>query len=233
MDIHYLAQTVADVPETDAWLSPRELARLHTLRFPKRRSDWRLGRWTAKRAVAALQGFALEQLTHIEIRPAPSGAPDLYIENQLSPMTLSISHRSGIAICAVAESAVKLGCDVELIEARGSAFLEDYFTPEEQLLFARYQDASPLATLLWSAKESALKARRIGLRVDTRSIRVEIGESSIAGKWAPLLVHCETSANFYGWWREDSGTVCTIVADPPPSAPYQLDVRALRETSCA
>jgi hypothetical protein len=34
------------------WLSPSEAARLNTMRFPEWRSDWKLGRWTAKNALA-------------------------------------------------------------------------------------------------------------------------------------------------------------------------------------
>jgi 4'-phosphopantetheinyl transferase len=53
MDVYWLDQTQADVPAGDEWLCAREAACLARLRFAKRRADWRLGRWTAKRALAA------------------------------------------------------------------------------------------------------------------------------------------------------------------------------------
>ena len=50
---HWLQQSEEDVSTCDDWLSGDEAIVLRGLRFAKRRSDWRLGRWTAKCAVAA------------------------------------------------------------------------------------------------------------------------------------------------------------------------------------
>ena len=52
MEVYWLEQSEGDVPTTDDWLSPDEVVRLSTMRIAKRRSDWRLGRWTAKNALA-------------------------------------------------------------------------------------------------------------------------------------------------------------------------------------
>ena len=53
MDVRRLKQIQADVPEDNDWLSADERARLNQMRIPKCGADWRLGRWTAKRALAA------------------------------------------------------------------------------------------------------------------------------------------------------------------------------------
>src|SRR5271157_5967895 len=53
MDVYWLEQAEADVPEGNDWLSASEAVRLNAMRFAKRRADWRLGRCTANRAVAA------------------------------------------------------------------------------------------------------------------------------------------------------------------------------------
>ena len=50
---HWLEQTEADLPAANDWLSAGERLRLDGMRFAKRHADWRLGRWTAKRALAA------------------------------------------------------------------------------------------------------------------------------------------------------------------------------------
>ena len=73
------------------------------MRFAKRQADWRLGRWTAKNAVAAYLNLPSDPqaLTDIEIRPAPSGAPEVFIADQPARVTISLSHRAGVAACAV------------------------------------------------------------------------------------------------------------------------------------
>ena len=53
MNVYWLEQTDADVPAENQWLSAGEIFFLGRLRFARRLNDWRLGRWTAKRALAA------------------------------------------------------------------------------------------------------------------------------------------------------------------------------------
>jgi 4'-phosphopantetheinyl transferase len=62
-----------------------------------------------------------------------------------------------------------------MVEARSPAFVEDYFSADEQALIADISlpERSLLLALLWSAKESALKALRVGLRLDTRCMSVK------------------------------------------------------------
>ena len=168
MKLHWLEQAATDVPADNDWLSAGEATRLSALRVPKRRSDWRLGRWTAKHAVAAclnLPGHS-QALASIEIRPADSGAPEVFFANQRAGVSISLSHRAGVAACAVAPLGTALGCDLELIEPRSAGFLADYFTADEQELVARASpaDRDRVVNLLWSAKESVLKALGVGLR---------------------------------------------------------------------
>ena len=178
MDVYWLEQTEADMPVENDWLSASELARLNGMRFVKRRTDWRLGRWTAKRALACCLNLPDQPfhslLASIEIRPAPSGAPEVFSANNPGLVAISLSHRSGVAACAVALSGGALGCDLEAIEPRSDAFVADYFTTEEQALIVQAPEADRprLLALFWSAKESALKALRAGLRLDTRCVSV-------------------------------------------------------------
>jgi 4'-phosphopantetheinyl transferase len=246
-EVYWLEQTEADLPATNDWLNQSEAARLDSLRFEKRRRDWRLGRWTAKRAVVAyrkLPGHS-QTLRNIEIRPAASGAPDVFFAGQPAPVTMSLSHRDGIALCAVAPSSVVLGCDLEIIEPRSESFTADYFTTEEKELVARAraEDRSRLLTLLWSGKESALKALREGLRLDTRSVVVSLEDVEQGGdeeglgpfadsvltpprhaanRWLPFHVRCATGQVFHGWWQNTEILVRTLVADPPPASPILL-----------
>lgn len=66
MKLYLLVQQLEDVPADNHWLSARELAALDKLNIPKRRDDWRLGRWTAKRVAAHCLGPG-DDLAKVEI----------------------------------------------------------------------------------------------------------------------------------------------------------------------
>lgn len=226
MEVYWLEQSESDVPGTNEWLGTSELRRLDTFRFPKRRVEWRLGRWTAKCAFAFFQGLPaqLQTLANVEIRSAPSGSPAVFVLNQAADLTISISHRSGQAICSIARSGAKLGCDLEVIEPHSQAFIEDYLTRDEQLRVAQAsaEDRARLVTLLWSAKESALKAMQVGLRVDTRCLTVQTAEAGVVNRWTALSADSTAGDRFHGWWRQHNGWLQTLVAEPSPNWPIQL-----------
>ena len=245
VQVYWLEQAEADVPAPHDWLAPGEQARLKGFRFLKRRMDWLLGRWTAKTALAAhldLPGHAAS-LAGIEIRQAPSGAPQALIGNQPASVVISLSHRAGQAICAVAPLGAALGCDLEVVEPRNHAFVADYFAPEEQDRVARAPEADRprVATLIWSAKESALKALETGLRLDTRSVIVSLdeevkpadvsedhegslpaGNASGGIEWQPCRVRDQAGREFQGWWRRTGHVLRTVVSDPEPDQPIRL-----------
>jgi 4'-phosphopantetheinyl transferase len=230
IDVYWVEQTQADVPPANDWLSRDETVRLKSLRFPKRRADWRLGRWTAKRAVASYLGSPghRQDLAVIEIRPASCGAPEVLFAGNPAAATISISHSNGRAVCAVAVPDISLGCDLEIIEPRSDNFVADYFTAEEQELIARTpaSERPRLSALLWSGKESALKAMRVGLRMDTRSVIVEgIGHQTL-GDWSPLHARCTHALTFEGWWQHTGNFMRTLVAAPAPAQPILLETPA-------
>jgi 4'-phosphopantetheinyl transferase len=248
MHVHWLEQTESDVPASEEWLSASEALHLRDIAVAKRRNDWRLGRWTAKKAWATyLKAPPDPQIfREIEIRPAPSGAPVLFFNNNPEAVTISLSHRDGTALCAIAPSGGALGCDLEVVEPRSDAFLADYFTAEEQALVAHAsaEDRSRLLALLWSGKESALKALREGLRLDTRCVIVSVvdglgrgvedGAASMdypsdssksscsLNGWRPLHVRHTEGQSYHGWWRQSGDLVRTVVAAPPPDSPIFL-----------
>ncbi len=230
IDVYWLEQTEAEIPAENYWLTRSETLRLDALRFPKRRDDWLMGRFTAKRAVAAWLGMRPARLEEIEIRSAASGAPEVYLLERPAPIVISLSHRNGVAACAVAPSGVALGCDLEIAEPRGEAFLADYFTAGEQACIreAPAAERPRLAALFWSAKESALKALRAGLRLDTRSVSVTLNgpheppEQYRANGWHPLCARHGNIDTFHGWWRQTGTLLRTLVAAPAPAAPLSL-----------
>ncbi|MGD0363085.1 MAG: 4'-phosphopantetheinyl transferase superfamily protein [Bryobacteraceae bacterium] len=217
MNILWFEQSSANLPARDDWLSADDVARLSGMRFAKRRDDWRLGRWTAKRAVSTYLELPADSpsLARIEIRPEPGGAPEVFIGNDPAPVRISISHREGLAACAVAGPHITPGCDLEIIEPRSAAFATDYFTAAEQEVAARGSAADRwrILALLWSAKESVLKALRIGLRLDTRCVVVDAlgGLAACGDEWRPLRAHCRQQV-FEGCWRQTGNVVRTLVS---------------------
>jgi len=219
MDLQWLEQSEADVPADDSWLGPGEVRCLAQMRFPKRRADWRLGRWTAKCAVAVCLDRA-GPFADIEIRAAASGAPEVFYQNRPAAVTISISHRAGVACCAATDRMAAVGCDLEFVEPRSRAFVADYFTVEERALIADVAlPAQPRAlALFWSAKESALKALGVGLRADTRSVSVKCPAvstllSSEFGGWCPMTVR-HAGNELDGWWHSSGPLVRTLVTVP-------------------
>ncbi len=229
-EIYWLEQSEADVPPGDEWLHRAEITRLSSMRFPKRRTEWRLGRWTAKRAVASYLGLQPVWLPDLQIRAADSGAPEVFILDKQAAIHISISHRGGRAVCALATDNAALGCDLELVEPRSQAFAADYFTAEEQALVAEADapDRFRILALLWSAKESALKALGEGLRLDTFSVAVSIADGlshlkDTGGRWHPLHVRYTGGEIFRGWWQQTGNLLRTVAAAPPPAVPILLN----------
>ena len=232
LKVFWLVQTSTDLPEDDDWLAAEECARLQSMSVAKRRQDWRLGRWTAKRAIAAawpdLVGEReLPEGSSIVIRPAPDGAPEAFVRGERVPLTVSISHSAHHGLSAVAARPAAIGCDIEEIAERSDRFVEDYFTERERAIVggAPGNERALVATLIWSAKESALKALREGLRLDTRSVEVSLtgGLDRFAEKsgltseeWSPLLVQHGAGNTYRGLWRAHDRFILTIVAERAP-----------------
>lgn len=228
-EVFWLEQWGTDVPEDNFWLGERELAKLDAIGFAKRRTDWRLGRWTAKCAISKYFNQNIDRKTFqdIEIRPSKTGAPEVWLGGLPGAAVISLSHRNGIALCAIGAPGTALGCDLEVIEPRSDAFISDYLTSEEQWRVARVGLAERfmLANLFWSAKESALKAMRTGLRADTRSLAVILGDDpKRTQKWHPLQVQSEGGELFTGWWNEEARMLRTLVASPRADVPIALQL---------
>jgi 4'-phosphopantetheinyl transferase len=186
----------AEVPADDGWLGARERATLAALRPGPRRDSWRLGRFAAKRLLGA----------DVEVIAGDGGAPRAFRGERAAARSVSISHRAGVALCAAAVGAV--GCDLELVEARSEAFVGDFFTAGEAAWVARAADRALAANLVWSAKESALKALGVGLRRDTRGVEVTVDGSRLRVR------DLEAGGEWRGvWWRRHD-LVATILHSP-------------------
>jgi 4'-phosphopantetheinyl transferase len=218
--VRWLTQRLANVPKHNDWLAPAELEVLKSKKIIKRRADWRLGRWTAKRVLLTGLRERATSLNYndVEIRAAADGAPEVFVRNGPAPIALSLSHSHGVALCAVADPDAGVGCDAEFIERRSEAFVYDYFAwPERDKVWRTRPAQRPLvATLIWSAKESVLKAVREGLRRDPRCVIIDIAPETSPDEWTVFRACCRTTdQNFDGWWRVSGGHVYTVACRSP------------------
>ena len=208
IDVVWTVAAEAEVPPGDDWLGPRERALLARLQAPVRRASWRLGRYAAKRL-----------LGDVEVLPEDAGArggpPVAWRGPERLPVSLSLSHRDGVAMCAALAGAGALGCDLERVERRGAAFLDDFLTAAERAAVAA-SDPAALANLIWSAKESALKALRCGLGRDTWELEVTVGAAG--APWGELVVaDLPNRRTLSGLWCRLDDFVLTLVSDSPLS----------------
>lgn len=127
------------------------------------------------------------------------GYPVPRVSGMRLPISLSISHSSEVALCALyavggrwhASAAagdrwqdhalsssfppgglVQVGVDVESIEPRSDSFVQAYFAANEMHWIGQALDDEQalLTTITWSAKEAVLKTLQLGLTVDTRRV---------------------------------------------------------------
>jgi len=239
--IDWLIQSIAAHPDLAQGIAPAgllssgEQPRLASFAVAKRRRDWLLGRWTAKRLlqsyIARRTGVSLP-LDSFVIASDPDGAPHVIADRRLQiadwsenlqsaicKLQLSISHCNGYAFCAISDHCgLAIGADIERVAPRAPEFAADYFTSRElaQVAASPANQRDAVVTLIWSAKEAALKTLRLGLTVDTRDVSIELGQHcSLAPAWSPLAVHSTLPQAkgldaFHGWWRQLGGYVLTL-----------------------
>lgn len=220
--LRWLAQGEGHVPPGRDWLSTREADRVAGMRFAKRRNDFLVSRWTAKQALARTLDRRPAHPSQVEVRPAPTGAPLAYLLGAPAPVSISLTDRGGWAVCLVGPPDIRVGCDLELVEARSDAFVADWFTPAEQGLVATANsDRDVVANLVWSAKESALKVLQTGLRRATRSVEVRLHEEHV-GPWRALSVRAVEGDVFPGWWCRHGDFLLTVATGRPTPPPESL-----------
>jgi len=227
--IYWLMQTQAEMPETERYLAEylgeAEREKLALLRVDKRRRDWLLGRWTAKRLLQRVIWEASKVTVSLDLITIDNNADGVpFFQSSVSNLqcSISISHGHGRAFAAaVVKPDWPLGADLELVAPRPAGFVRDYFTEAEAELVQRVNGAGRdrLVTAVWSAKEAVLKALCLGLSVDTRAVSclLEVGEGGTAG-WRPFAIHLDKARlprpapDLAGWWRADGDFVLTLAA---------------------
>ncbi|MGC4116639.1 MAG: 4'-phosphopantetheinyl transferase superfamily protein [Myxococcales bacterium] len=130
------------------------------------------------------------------------------------PLTISLSHREDLALVALTDRPeAPLGADLEKCEPRSEGFVGDFFTEKEATESFASADLERCVTEIWSLKEAALKALRLGLTVDTRRVEASPRREPCAC-WRPAAV--ELSLQFVrshgqALVRDFGGYVATLV----------------------
>ena len=210
------------MPPGEAWLAPAERLALARLTVSKRRGDWLLGRFAAKK-VFLLAGVVSREEDAV-IVAAASGAPEAHVGGRPAPFVLSITHSHGHAAAAIVPAGARLGVDLERIEPRGGSFLEDWFTPFERGFVegAPAGEAALRATVVWCSKEAVMKALREGLRIAPRDVEAAPAPGPADGSWRRFGARGPGPSEWSGWWRAEDGFVLAALADPPSGPPERI-----------
>lgn len=241
--MQWLVRGEGSIPEGVTWLTEVERRRAASMRYTKRRTEYLLRRLAGKCAVAATVGMPEDPSTlgRIAVLNAPTGAPFVQVDGHRLGLDVSLTDRAGWAVCLVGPDLGAVGCDLEIVEPRSPGFVADFLTPAEReaVRSAGSTDSQhALANLVWSAKESALKVLRTGLRADTRTVEVTIEDPGTRGAgggdgaggdgahqrgWRPLGVRT-VIGDLPGWWRRDGVFLLTVVSgtgrtQPPTELP--------------
>ncbi len=109
----------------------------------------------------------------------------------------SLSHTTGFVVCAIGDR--ELGVDVEKTRTYREALVRRFFCPEEQAFLGRSADSDEDFTVLWTLKESYLKALGCGLNRPLNSFcvclepRPHLKDDSETGFWYARLKEAHVS----------------------------------------
>jgi phosphopantetheinyl transferase len=165
-----IGEVAAGPDEAMARLHPREQALAARLQVPKRRHEFLAGRLAARELLVRIWGQEARGLAVLVDEGACAGAPLVCTEagaRAWPALALSISHGAGWA-CAGMTFRGQVGIDIERIEPRHPAFVEEAFLPAELGLWStvtgRGAEDPVTVTLGWCVKEALLKLAGVGLR---------------------------------------------------------------------
>ena len=177
-----------DAPE--APLSDYRKARLRSLRDPLKRRQSLGAELLLRRA---LNDCGKIPDAPLQIVQSPEGKP--YLAD--SALHFSLSHSGPFCACALAD--YPIGLDLERQRAYRPTLARRCFTPEEQAVLSAAACQDYAFTMLWTLKESCLKASGRGLRQSMRELPIRFdpeagtAERDDARLWHTCLDGCHFS----------------------------------------
>lgn len=196
-------------------LTTAEQAVYRGFKTRKRQVEWLAGRIAVKQLYIKLSHNRYNPLD-LSVAREGTGAPYLIEGDIRTSGRISISHTAGCVVVLLTKSELRIGIDLEEVSSREPAFITDYFTPMEQNYIRGNQPLTMefRANLLWSAKESVLKAISTGLGVDP--LRVEIDGVNVRqtmNGWTGLKAISKVDEDPVSWivyYRDRINTVLTM-----------------------
>ncbi len=149
-------------------LSCDELTLWRSYPLARKRHEWLAGRMVAK---VALQADRLERgLEPLPLRSLPVLPDDRRSGPVRSPLDgcLTISHSGAMAAAALSDTPI--GIDIERLRTFTPAVVQQFVSAAESRRLGHCPADDPRLTLLWSAKEAVLKARRARNLTEMRQI---------------------------------------------------------------
>jgi 4'-phosphopantetheinyl transferase len=155
----------------DQFLSSAELSLAHKLSSERRRCDFLLGRYCAKRSISALLGE--QQLASIDIAPGVFNQP--VVRGIIGQCNVSIAHAPGIAAALAFDCAHPMGLDIERLDSDNVSTIESQLTSHERILV----DSCSLERVeahfvLWTMKEALAKILLTGLMTPLSIYEVDV-----------------------------------------------------------
>jgi len=202
-------------------LHPNEVTYYRSLGFQKRKKDFLIGRFAAKRALGHF--LAGCDYSRIDISPGVFQQPIVW-----SPfcdrVSVSISHSNGIALALAHSDGHPMGIDAEaIIPSRIDVLASEMTEREKELLDADRAERLDCYTHAWTAKEALSKALRCGL-----ACRFEILEISSLKKAGPAREGRFTNFVQYKFfcWEIDRFSISIVV---PSTTAIETSLVRLRE----
>lgn len=170
-EIYIYAQTgpfEADVDTFDEVLSADELERARRYRHEGARALFLNARALLREE---LSGRLKARPDEIELAYNEHGKP--FVPNQ--PVSFNVSHTDGLIVCAMSDSDLKLGVDVEQVDRRTNLdrVARRSFSQREYEAFCASSDAREAFFGFWTLKEAYIKARGVGVSLGLGKFVVE------------------------------------------------------------
>lgn len=170
----------------DAYLHLDEIDYLKTLKYEPRIRSYLIGRYAAKKAVAALLDD--NHLTNIQIKNGVFNQP-VILHDSPKRIQVSLTHCDDLAAAIAFPEIMILGIDIEKINSSLTRTIEAELTSSEKIIASRLScNYETFSTIIWTLKESLSKAIKTGLAIPLQLLEVKEIEDK-DGYWVSLFTN--------------------------------------------